>query len=143
MTFDKFMDDHFDIASIALVATTLLLGFSIDRVAGYKTKVSEGERLKSMPDSYWAAKAVEAEASVKKHELDIQSQERLVIDKRDRAAKKEAAQREFEKSAPPEYWAAMAKKAEIEERGRTERENAQAQAKALENAAMQLRYAVS
>ena len=94
----------------------------------------EGERLKDMPDSYWEAKKAEAEASVKKHEIDVASNERLVLDSRNRETAKAEAKREFEKSAPPEYWDAIARKAEAEERTKT----AAAQAKAAKEAAYQL-----
>lgn len=109
---------------------------------GIKKATIEADRLKAMPDSYWEAKKAEAEASVKKHELDIAYKERMELDARERHAKERTAKREFEQSAPPEYWEAMARKAEAEERGKTERENAKAQADAIKNAAFQLRCAI-
>ncbi len=56
------------------------------------------------PASYWEAKKAEAEADAKKHELDVQSNERLELDKRDRADEEAKRLREFEKDAPKEYW---------------------------------------
>jgi len=58
----------------------------------------------ALPPEYWTAKAAEHEASVKKHEIDIQSQERLKIDQRNREDAERQAIREFEKDAPESYW---------------------------------------
>lgn len=115
--------------------------FGIKSMSEYQDKRLEADKLRSMPDSYWEARKAEAAASVKKHEMDIASKERLTLDKRNREAEEAAAQREFEKTAPPEYWASLARQVEAEERGRTDRENAQAQAKALEKAAYEIRRA--
>jgi len=62
------------------------------------------EKEVGFPPEYWTAKAAEHEASVKKHEIDVQSQERLTIDQRNREDAERQAIREFEKDAPAEYW---------------------------------------
>ena len=126
---------------IAGAATTAIA--ALGSITHYREKKLETERLLGMPDSYWEAEKAKAEASVKKHELDIQHKERMTLDDRERAERERQAKREFEKTAPPEYWDAMARKAEAEERGKTERANAKAQADAIENAARQLRHAIN
>lgn len=142
------MNNELDISLTALLGfgAAGLLAIAVGAVANSFTNIKkatiEADRLKAMPDSYWEAKKAEAEASVKKHELDIAYKERMELDARERRAKEAAAKREFEQSAPPEYWEAMARKAEAEERGKTERENAKAQADAIKNAAYQLRCAI-
>ena len=130
---------------ISCLGCLMLLGISA--IFGVTTSTNkkreiEAKRLMSMPDSYWEAEKEKAIASVKKHELDIQYKERMELDKRERKAKEAEAQREFEKSAPPEYWTSLAKQKEAEERGKTERQTAQARANAIENAARQIRYAM-
>lgn len=130
-----------ELAGIVIVVAGALTGFISGKIFSYQEKSVEAERLKNMPDSYWEAEKAKAEASAKKHELDVAMKERLVLDERDRKAKADAARLEFERTAPPEYWDAMAKKIEAEERGKTERENAQIQAKAIEKAAAEVRRA--
>lgn len=142
------MNNEVDISLTALLGfgAAGLLAIAGGAVANSFTSIKkatiEADRLKAMPDSFWEAKKAEAEASVKMHELDIAHKERMELDARERRAKELAAKREFEQSAPPEYWEAMAKKAEAEERGKTERENAKVQADAIKSAAYQLRCAV-
>lgn len=53
---------------------------------------------------YWEAKKAEAEASVAKHRLEVEAEERLKIDQRVRNDERAKAIREFEKDAPAEYW---------------------------------------
>lgn len=130
-----------ELAGIVIIVAGALTGFISGKIFSYREKSIETERLKSMPDSYWEAEKAKAEASAKKHEIDVAMKERLVLDERDRKAKADAAKLEFERTAPPEYWDAMAKKIEAEERGKTERENAKIQAKAIEKAASEVRRA--
>lgn len=78
------------------------------RIADKQQAREHERRLKEMevdfPPEYWTAKAAEHEASVKKHEIDIKSQELLKIDQRNREDAERKAIREFEKDAPAEYW---------------------------------------
>ena len=74
------------------------------------------EQETKLPPEYWTAKKAESEASVEKYRIDKESSERLTIDSRDRKAAEDQAKREFEKDAPPEYWAH--KKVEEEEKTR-------------------------
>lgn len=134
-------DFGFELKAIAIMIGGLLAGLVSSQIFSYKEKCVEANRLSSMPDSYWEAEKAKAESAVKQHELDIAMKERLAIDERERKAKAAAAKMEFEKTAPAEYWAAIARKAEAEERGKTERENAQIQAKAIERAAAEVRRA--
>lgn len=129
------------IIGIAIAVVGALAAFVSGRTFTFREKIAENERLKNMPDSYWEAEKAKAESAAKQHELDIAMKERLALDERERKAKEAAAKLEFEKTAPPEYWAAMAKKIEAEERGKTERENAQLQAEAIKKAAEEVRRA--
>lgn len=138
-----FEGHEFEAACIGIAGAATTAIAALGSVTHYREKKLEAERLLGMPDSYWEAEKAKAEASVKKHELDIQHKERMTLDDRERAERERQAKREFEKTAPPEYWDAIARKAEAEERGKTERENARAQAKAIEDAAKQIRYAIN
>lgn len=95
---------------VGMFALTIYHGAQVD-----KRKYADKERqrqhdldLKSkeatFPPEYWTAKAAEYEASVRKHQIDIQSEERLKIDQRNREDAEKQAIREFEKDAPAEYW---------------------------------------
>ena len=84
-----------------------------------KAKELELDRIKQetkFPPEYWAAKKAETEASVEKHRIDKESSERLTIDARNRDYTEKKAKMDFEKDAPPEYWAH--KKVEEEEKTR-------------------------
>ena len=63
----------------------------------------EKEKAK-LPPEYWNAMAEEHKASVKKHEIDVQSKEKLELDERDRKDAENERIREYEKNAPAEYW---------------------------------------
>lgn len=134
-----------DVAIDSFLNTIVLFcGFFVagSLISSYKKEDIKAKQLMGMPDSYWEAKKEEAIASVKRYELDVQSRERLELDKRERKAREAAAQREFEKTAPPEYWISLAKQKEAEEQGKTERQIASARASAIENAARQLSYSL-
>lgn len=137
-----FLEKNPWIIGLGIAAVTLEVGGAFGSVMSYKAKQLEAERLKEMPDSYWMAEKAKAEAAVKQHELDIALKERLELDARDRAALERAAKLEFERTAPPEYWEAAARKAEAAERGKTERENAKRQAEAIKSAAREISLAV-
>ena len=119
---------QFKIAAGFAVACIGICAYSYLKKEDLKTKKAEFEAKQKQieldileeqtkfPPEYWAAKQAETEASVKKHEVDVASQERLEIDARTRRDAEAKAKREFEKDAPESYWAQ--KKVEEEERTR-------------------------
>ena len=77
---------------------------------------AEIERAKiegTYPPEYWIAKKTKAECEANIKKAQIESDERLVIDARDREKAEREAIRAFEKDAPEEYW--NQKKIEAEE----------------------------
>lgn len=137
------LDGNQSIIIAGIAGATMAVMSIAGGVSSYKSKQLEAKRLIGMPDSYWEAEKAKAEAEVKMHEMDVASDERLLLDERERKAKAAAARLEFQKAAPAEYWDYLAREKEAQERGKTERENAAAQAKAIENAARDIRKAVS
>lgn len=95
-----------------------LLGFGVAYAYGNETKLRRMEIEASYPPEYWEAKKLESEADIRKHAIDVESHERLVLDKRNRATDAEKERLEFERNAPEEYWTAKA----IKEQERTKRE---------------------
>jgi len=73
---------------------------------------------KEMPAEYWIAKKADTEAQVERYRIDVESRERLILDKRERDDAEKIRQREFELNAPQEYWDSKA----LEEREKTARE---------------------
>jgi hypothetical protein len=119
----------------------LLTGFIFDRTRTHAEAMAETERLKNMPDSYWEAEKAKADASVKKHQVDVAAKERLTIDERERMDANRSAIREFELNAPAGYWESKRYEAELkarrdesERRAKTEQEKARIQAAAIANA---------
>lgn len=87
-----------------------------DKVKKAELELATAKVQAEYPPEYWTAKAEEAKAELEIQRITTESSERLTLDERNRVAEKLKAQREFEKSAPPEYWAQ--KKVEEEERSR-------------------------
>lgn len=82
------------------------------------TQVEKAKIEGTYPPEYWAAKEAQAkaDAEVKKAELEYKHQ--LEIDRRNRDDAEVALRREFEKSAPAEYW--EQKRIEAEEKTKRE-----------------------
>lgn len=76
-------------------------------------KIKEQQKF---PPEYWLAKKAETDASIEKHRIDKESEERLTIDNRNRVDARAEATRTFEMNAPEEYW--KHKKVEEEEKTR-------------------------
>lgn len=104
-------------------------GFTIDdyirrrqdlqkKLADNELELKKAELEGTYPPEYWSAKAAKAEADAIARKAQIESDERLELDARDRKAAEQAALREFEKSAPAEYW----EQKRIEEEQKTKRE---------------------
>ena len=104
-------------------------GFAIDdyirrhqdlqkKLADNELELKKAELEGTYPPEYWTAKAAKAEADAKVRQASIESEERLKIDARNRKDVEQAALREFEKSAPAEYW----EQKRIEEEQKTKRE---------------------
>ena len=83
-----------------------------------QTKIEIAQIKKSYPPEYWTAQAAEAAAKAEIEKARIESRERLELDQRRRADVEIANKREFEKSAPAEYW----KQKRIEEEEKTKRD---------------------
>ena len=104
-------------------------GFAIDdyirrrqdlqkKLADNELELKKAELEGTYPPEYWTAKAAKAEADAKVRQASIESEERLKLDARNRKDAEQAALREFEKSAPAEYW----EQKRIEEEQKTKRE---------------------
>ena len=96
------------------------LGISAFPISNYfiKKKQIEADIKKAeiegqYPPEYWAAKEAESKANAEIEKAKIESDERLVIDLRNRDENERAKKREFEMNAPSEYW--EQKKVEEEE----------------------------
>lgn len=90
----------FGLGALAIVAAATTY-FLTDKK---RQEVKKTEAEATLPPEYWQARVAEAKASIEKHRIDSESKERLTLDLRDREALEQANRREFEKSAPPEYW---------------------------------------
>lgn len=88
----------------------------LDKVSKRKQDILRAQIEATYPSEYWVSKAEAEKASVEKHRIEVESQERLTIDARNRQSAKETSIRDFEKNAPAEYWAH--KKIEEEEKTR-------------------------
>lgn len=94
-----------------LEAFVALGGLSIVSIAasyiltdGKRKEVKKIEQQAKLPPEYWTAKVEEAKASVKKHQMDVESNERMTLDRRNREDAERTAKLEYEKNAPKEYW---------------------------------------
>lgn len=86
-------------------------------LAAAKQKELERTQLETQyPPEYWEAKKVEQAEKTKRHQMDVESAERMKLDQRARDEEQQKARMEFEKNAPAEYWAAQ--KAAEEEKTR-------------------------
>lgn len=95
------------LASVAVVGGLLAYTFFKDKTEQklkYDADIKIKEAETKLPPEYWEAKKAEAQANAEVEKAKIESDERLVKDQRDRLDAEAAATREFEKSAPPEYW---------------------------------------
>lgn len=101
------------------------------KLADNDLELKKAELEGTYPPEYWTAKAAEAEANAKIEQARIESQERLRIDERNRKTAELEAIREFEKSAPPEYW----EQKRVEEEQKTKREADQRRYEAEKEAA--------
>lgn len=121
---------------------TVIGGFAIDdyirrrqdlqkKLADNELELKKAELEGTYPPEYWTAKAAKAEADAKVRQASIESEERLKIDARNRKDAEQAALREFEKSAPAEYW----EQKRIEEEQKTKREADQRRYEAEKEAA--------
>ena len=136
----------FGLGGLAIVAAAIVYIFT-DKD---RKKVKKLEAEASLPPEYWAAKVEEAKASVEKHRIDTESQERLTIDSRERTALENTNKREFEKNAPKEYWEHKKIEAEEctkrtieEERLKNERETARQNSQAIKDSARMIGRAIS
>lgn len=57
-----------------------------------------------LPAEYWIAQKADVEASVERRKLELESQERMTLDSRERADAKRRELMEFEQNAPDAYW---------------------------------------
>ena len=103
------------IAGVAYVAT------DESRTELKKTKIEKG-----YPPEYWVAKAEEARAKISIRKAEIESQERLATDRREREDVARRELLEFEKNAPDGYW--EHKKTETRERTKLKEEEARLEA---------------
>lgn len=112
---------------------TMFLGgigsFTAIAVALIIRSIKQSEVEAQMPPEYWIARKAETEADVEKHRISEESNERLVIDLREREETEKARKREFELNAPDEYWQSLA----VAEREKTAREREITRRKIYEN----------
>lgn len=121
------------------------LGFLTIPITNYAIKkkqleadIKKAEIEGQYPSEYWEAKKAEAEATASVKKAQIESEERLVIDLRKRGDEEAARKREFEKTAPPEYW----EQQRVEEEERTKRELNEQRYKTEREAAKQHQKAI-
>jgi len=120
------LNDHKDYISMFFAGVG---SFTAIAIALIFRNIKQSEAETKMPPEYWIARKAETEADVEKHRISEASNERLVIDLREREETEKARKREFERNAPDEYWQSLA----IAEKEKTARERIQARRKLYEN----------
>ncbi len=100
--FDR--NDILDVLTFVCIGALALFGFGYIATYDDRSKTRQMEIEKDYPPEYWLAKKAAEEASIKKHEIDVASRERLSLDKREREDKARQERTSFELNAPPEYW---------------------------------------
>ena len=75
-----------------------------DKQRDADTQLKKAEIESTYPPEYWVAKKAEIEADEAVRKAQIESEERLKIDQRDRDDQRRKETIEFEKDAPESYW---------------------------------------
>ena len=118
-------NDILDTIAVICLGSLALFGFGYLVTYDERARTRQMEIEKEYPPEYWLAKKAAEEASIKKHEIDVASRERLSLDKREREDKARKEKTSFELNAPPEYW--ESKKVAEQEKTRREINRQQAE----------------
>ena len=106
----------FALLGSCVISVPTALYFSKKRESEANIRIAEIKA--TYPPEYWKAKEAEVNAEVDIKKAKIESDERLLIDKRKREENEIACRRNFERNAPAEYW----EQKRVAEEERTKRE---------------------